>query len=145
MKKIIIVAICIVAVWGCSDDKVTKPKDKDNSPLVGGISFYDRYLNLDTLGDISENETVCEFNENHNRLLRYDILQGAFEIIIPDYETKDMGFELETAEPTALLKEDFKKHFGGDIPKHNNYAKYTYSWKDLPIRQGYYLIDTTNL
>jgi len=145
MKKYILVALCLVAFWGCSDDKMNNPNEKNYFPLVGGVSFYDRDFELDTLGKFIENESICKFNENHNRLLRYEILQGTFEIIFPEYESQDMGFELETAEPTALLQEDFKNYFGDTFPKHKKYDKYYYNWDELPIRQGYFIIDTSDL
>ncbi|PKL78288.1 MAG: hypothetical protein CVV25_12120 [Ignavibacteriae bacterium HGW-Ignavibacteriae-4] len=112
MKKYIIVALCLAAVWGCSDDKVTTPDivDKDTVDArfvtINGIIETDIVGNTnDTLGTYSIDDALCSNSEEYRIVAKPNISKVQTVINFNVLQPQEVEITLETALLSKSLKD----------------------------------------
>jgi len=155
MKKIIIVALCLAAVWGCSDDKVTTPDivDKDTvektfvtlEAIINTVGYNDI---LDTLGDASKLDKLCNMGDK-NDIQLYPTIANDFRSIQIYTDGREEPVELivslETAKVSSELRDIvldrygfFREHEEFAIIEHYRDTIYAKGWAVIGLpKKGY--------
>jgi len=129
MKKYIILALCLAAVCGCSDDKVTTPDivDKDTVEktfkiIEGMLNFNANGIRLETIGDASLIDSICVKNDKYDIRVLPTISYGkkrepnGYTYLNIDIDNKKQNIELvvniETAKLLPILRESVIEKYG---------------------------------
>ncbi len=130
MKKYIIVALCLVAVWGCSDDKVTTPDivDKDTVGktfirIEGMLNFIETTIILDTLGDASKLDKLCRMDDEYDIVVSPTVSYGKGWLYVPFDAlevTREVIINIETAKLSPELRDSVLDRFGY-FPEHKEF------------------------
>jgi len=122
MKQIVIIALILATVWGCSDDKVTTPDpvDKDTVgktfvTIEGMINFVKIEEILDTLGDASKLDKLCRMDDEYDIVVAPSISSGAKLLYIPydiNVESTEVIISIETAKVSPELRDSIIARYG---------------------------------
>ena len=107
MKQIVIIALILATVWGCSDDKVTTPdpvdKDTVGKTLVtieGMLNFIETTIILDTLGDASKLDKLCRMDDKYDIVAKPTISFGG-KLLYMTFDTSLVATEVIISIETA--------------------------------------------
>lgn len=122
MKKIIIIALCLAAVWGCSDDKGTN-NDDDKFPLIEGMEIVNLLSNKkDTIGNTKKVNIHCQKNEDYEIIVSWHPIIKSnsvhYKVKAGDY----VKIKLETARASQELKDSLLSRYQISNTDHNNYS-----------------------
>ncbi len=122
MKQIVIIALILATVWGCSDDKVTTPDpvDKDTVEktfvtIEGMINFVKIEEILDTLGDPSKLDKLCRMDDEYDVVVSPSISTGEELLFVPydiNVESTEVIISIETAKVSPELRDSIIARYG---------------------------------
>ncbi|PKL81329.1 MAG: hypothetical protein CVV25_00910 [Ignavibacteriae bacterium HGW-Ignavibacteriae-4] len=130
MKKYIIVALILAAVWGCSDDKITTPdlEDKDTVgktfvTIEGLENYIETTIILDTLGDASKLDKLCRMGDKFDIVAKPTISYGG-KLLYMTFDTSQVATEvfisIETAKVSSEIRDSVIARFGY-FPEHKEF------------------------
>lgn len=138
MKKIIIVALCLATVWGCSDDKVTTPVSNE-FPLIESIIILATEGGLnDTVGNIAKYGELCNLNDEDDIIAPWNFKANQFEIEFRVKTQQEVRIVLETAEGSQELKDSIYARYESKVLNHEKYWSSTI--KTVELEQGQHII-----
>lgn len=155
MKQIVIIALILATVWGCSDDKVTTPDpvDKDTvdarfETIEAIINYVDYHDLLDTLGDKSKLDSICPILDEYD-LHVYPTITKERKRIQVFTSKREVPTELIINVETVLLSRELRDIViarYGYFPEHQEFKNVEHSrvtidamgWSDLGILKNQY-------
>ncbi len=138
MKKYIIAVLWLVAVWGCSDDKVTTPVGNE-FPLIESIIILATQGGLnDTVGNIAKYGELCNKDDDDDIIAPWNFKANQFEIEFRVKTQQEVRIVLETAEGSQELKDSILVRYNSKVLNHEKYWSSTI--KTVVLEQGQHTI-----
>lgn len=130
MKQIVIIALILATVWGCSDDKVTTPDpvvkdtlEKTFVTIEGMINFVKIEEILDTLGDPSKLDKLCRMDDEYDVVVSPTVSYGDGSLYVPFDAievTRELIINIETAKVSSEIRDSVIARYGY-FPEHKEF------------------------
>ncbi|MER3329266.1 MAG: hypothetical protein RIF34_06775 [Candidatus Kapaibacterium sp.] len=122
MIRIIIIALLLATLWGCSDDKGSN-LDEDKFPLIEGMEIVNLLSNKkDTIGNTKKVNIHCHKNEDYEIIVSWHPIIKSnsvhYKVKAGDY----VKIKLETARASQELKDSLLSRYQISNTDHINYS-----------------------